>query len=186
MRRQIYDYFLLLFLGFVIYGVLKLLSPFAGALLAALMCAVTFYPVYNALQRWFPKLHRSMRAAIRNLIVLIFFVTPILLLAWAIIAEFASLVPVLGQISTTISQWHEGNYMQTFPWMIHVRSFVTSAFDVNRSFFQNNVVAGLDKMLEFISLSGTLLAKNALVFLLDLLIMLFALFFMFRDGESFA
>ena len=185
MRRRIYDYFLLLVLGFVSYGVLKLLSPCAGALLAALMCAVTFYPMYQALHRWFPKMRASVRAAIANTLVFIFFVTPILLLAWAIIGESTSLIPVLKQASTTIGQWHDGNFMDSAPWMTHVHYFVANAFGMKRALFQENVINGVDKTMEFLSLSGTLLAKNALQFLVDLMIMLFALFFMFHDGEKF-
>ena len=70
--------FFLVILGFVLYGILKLHSPFSGALLAALMCAVTFYPLYQALHRLFPKLNPTIRAAITDVLVFIFFVTPVL------------------------------------------------------------------------------------------------------------
>src|SRR5947207_607093 len=108
-RRNIYDYFFLALLVFVIYGILKLLSPFAGALLAALLCAVTFYPMYQALHRWFPKFSPTACAAAADGLVLIFFVTPLILLTWVIIEESASLIPALKQGSTTVAQLRAGN-----------------------------------------------------------------------------
>jgi predicted PurR-regulated permease PerM len=183
-RRQIYDYFFLLLLAVVSYGILKLLSPFAGPLLAALLCAVTFYPMHEALQRRFPKLPPSFQAAVTDSLVFIFFVTPVILLSWALIQESTSLIAVANQGSATVAQWREGNILESTPWMSHVRFFLTKTFGLRRAEFRENFIGWVNVALQHLSQTGPLLAKHLILLVVDLLIMLFALFFMFRDGKT--
>jgi predicted PurR-regulated permease PerM len=184
MRRQIYDYFFLLLLFFAFYGIGVLVSPFGGALLAAGVCSIAFYPLYQAIRRWFPRLGTAWQAFIADVFVFVFFVTPMVLLAWAIVQESSSLVPMLKGGSSAVAQWREGNVLESAPWMADVRFFLAKAFGVQRAQFQGSVIHMVNTALETVSHAGTLLAKNAAVFLVDLLIMLFALYFLFRDGEK--
>jgi len=184
MRRTIYDYFLLLVLGFVLYAILKMLAPFAGALLAALMCAVTFYPIHLALHRYFPRLNPSARAAITDLVVMVFFVVPILLLAWAVFQESASLLIILRAGSSAVAEWRAGNMIDSVPWLENVRFFLSKAFGVNHAAFRQRAISMLNDGVDYGSVLCATAARNALSSILDLLIMLFTLFFMIRDGHK--
>jgi predicted PurR-regulated permease PerM len=184
LRRQVYDYFFIWVLGFLLYGIFKILSPFAGPLLTALVCAVTFYPIQHKLHRRFPKLSSGFRAALVNALVFIFFVTPILILGWAIIQESTALSAVFKQSTQTVAQWREGDALDAIPWVNHIRFFLSHAFGIRRTDFQENFINVVNAGLDYLSVAGSLIAKNALLLALDLLVMLFALFFMFRDGEK--
>jgi len=183
MRRAIYDYFFLAVLVLVLYGVLKLLSPFLGSILVALICAVTFDPMHRALQRRLPKLHASLRAAVSVSLVFIFFVTPVLILGWALTHESETLIGALKEGRETVAQLQEAGSLDSVPWVGHARFFLAKAFGVRRAQFQEIVIQGVHRTLEYVSLTGALLAQHAVIFIFDLLIMLFVLFFMFRDGE---
>src|SRR5476651_466362 len=98
-RNRIYDLFFLSLLFIVLWGVSELLAPFSGLLLAALVCAIMFYPLYGALLRWFPHQNPIFLAPAADILFLIVFVTPIILLTWAIVQESSYLVPVLKQSS---------------------------------------------------------------------------------------
>src|SRR5258706_3742827 len=135
-RKQIYDYFFLALFGAVIYGIVKVLSPFAGPLLAALLCAITFHPMHETLHRRFPRLSPSFQAAISDTLVLIFFVTPLVFLAWALLQESTTLITVVKKGSTTVAQWRDGNVLESTPWMTHVRFFVSNVFGIRRAQFQ--------------------------------------------------
>ncbi len=148
------------------------------------MCAVAFYPIYLALHRYFPKLNSSSRAAITDLVVMVFFVGPILLLVWAVFQESAALMMVLREGTTAVAQWRTGDVVDSIPCLQNVRFFLSKAFGVNREAFQQHSIVILNHVLDYFSALGTLAARNALSSILDLLIMLFALFFMIRDGEK--
>src|SRR6185437_15292598 len=180
-RRNIYHYFFLGLLVFVLYGILELLAPFAGALLGAFLCAITFYPMYQALRRWLQR--PTLRAAVADLLVAIFFIAPLILLAWVIIQEAVSLTPVLREGSIAVARWRTGNVIESVPWLSSLRNFLAGAFGIQSAQFQENIVQAMSNILESVSLAGTLLAKHAVMSIVNLVIMLFSLFFMFRNGK---
>ncbi len=182
-RRQIYDYFFLGLLCFALYGILKIFIPFAGPLLVSLLCAITFYPMYQALHRHFPKRSSTFHAVLADILVLIFFVAPLLLLGWAVVQESSSVMLVVKRGTTTVAQWRDGNILESTPWIAHLRFFLSRVFGMRHAQFQEKFVEQVNNALEYLSLTGTLLAKNVIALVIDLMIMLFSLFFMFRDGK---
>src|ERR1700682_1381963 len=103
-RNRIYDLFFLGLLLVVLGGVSRLLAPFSGALLSALVCAIMFYPLYEALRRWFPRQPRSSVALFAYILVLIVFVTPMILLTWVVVLESSYLGPAIKQWNITLDQ----------------------------------------------------------------------------------
>ena len=146
-RHKIYDYFFLLALAFGFYGLLELFSPFAGALLAALICAVTFYPMYQALHRWFPRRSPSFLAAIADILVMLFFVTPLLLLMWMLYLESASLLFALKQGMTRVAEWRAGTFFEVGSWGHHVGISSAHAFNMTQAQFQGFLVNGANRAL---------------------------------------
>src|ERR1700739_3497611 len=116
-RNRIYDLFFLILLVVVLCGIAELLAPFAGAILAALVCAIMFYPLYGALRRWFPHRRPTSLALGADLIVLIIFVTPMILLTWAVVQESSNLGPAMKQWLFTLAQWQRGEVTASLPWM---------------------------------------------------------------------
>jgi predicted PurR-regulated permease PerM len=94
------------------------------------------------------------------------------------------LTPALKQGSDTLAQWREGNIMEFTPWVDHVRFFLAKAFGIKRAQFQEGFIEGVNKAIEYLSVAGTLFAGHVIDFVINLLIMLFTLFFMFRDGQE--
>ena len=184
MRRTIYDYFFLFLLVAVLYGMARLFSPFIGALLVAFICAIVFRPMYRKLRRLFPKLNPSVQSALADGLVLIFFVAPLLVLITAMFYESASFMPTLKEGSATMAQIRGGHILQSLPWMEHVRYFLMKAFGVGRAQFQAVVIKIVNKGVDYVSLGGSRLAAHMLALVANLLIMVFSLFFMFRDGPK--
>jgi len=182
-RNRIYDLFFLTLLLVVFCGIAQLLAPFAGALLASLVCAITFYPLYGALSRWLPHRSPSFVALLADFLVLIVFVTPMILLTWAVVKESADLGPILKQWNVTLDQWRQGDLMNSMPWMHYVRGGLGQTMGMTPLQFQQNVVAYVAQTMDAISIWGSHLAQHALFFVFDLSVMLFTLFFLFQDGH---
>jgi predicted PurR-regulated permease PerM len=183
-RNRIYDLFFLSILFAVIWGVSQLLAPFMGALLASLVCAIMFYPLYRALRRWFPHHHPTSIAFIADILVLIVFVTPMILLTWAVVQESSYLGPNIKQWSSTLEQWKRGDVTDSMPWMGHLQRVLGKVGVITPLQFQENTIERVAKGLEAISVWGRYAAQRAVFFMFDLLVMLFTLFFLFRDGDK--
>jgi len=183
-RNRIYDLFFLALLAVVLCGIAELLAPFAGALLAALVCAIMFYPMYRALRRWFPHRRPTSLALIADLIVLIIFVAPMILLTWAVVQESSNLGPALKQGVITLSQWQRGEVTASLPWIGRLQRLLGKVIGWTPHQFQENVIERASTLLGAISEWGTYAAQRILFFVIGLLAMLFTLFFLFRDGEK--
>ena len=184
MRDRIYDLFFLLFLFVILCGVFQLLAPFSGALLAALVSAIMFYPLYEALRRWFPRQRPTSLALVADMLVLLVFVTPMILLTWAIVKESSYIGPAMKQWNVTLDQWRRGDVSQSMLGMGHLQRVMGRVAGMTPLQFQANVVERVSTSLVAISEWGTRAAQRAVFFIFDLLAMLFALFFLFRDGDK--
>ena len=183
-RNRIYDLFFLAFLLAVLYGVSQLLTPFTGALLAAIVCAITFYPFYAALRRRFPHQHAASLALIADIFVLIVFVTPMTLLTWAVVQESSYLGPAMKQWSITLGLWRRGEVTDTVTWMAHLQRILGRVVGMTPLQFQDNVIAYVSQTLGAISAWGSYAAHRAVFFMGDLVVMFFTLFFLLRDGNK--
>ena len=183
-RNRIYDLFFLALLLVVLGGIAQLLAPFAGALLASLVCAITFYPLYQMLCRQFPRRSPTFSAMLADIIVLILFVTPIMLLTWAVVQESAYLGPVMKQWNATLNQWRQGDVMSSLPWMHFLRGGLGRAIGMTPRQFQQSVVEHVTQIMESISIWGAEGAQHAVFFIFDLMVMLVTLFFLFREGPE--
>jgi predicted PurR-regulated permease PerM len=183
-RNRIYDLFFLSFLLVVLWGISQLLVPFSGALLAALVSAIMFYPMYESLRRWFPRQKPSSLALVADMGVLIIFITPLVLLTWAVVQESSYLGPVLKQSHLTLGLWRRGDITESIPWMGHLQRLLGSVVGMTPVQFQENVVERVSEALGAISEWGSYAAQRAVFFLMGLVGMLFTLFFLFRDGEK--
>ncbi len=183
-RNRIYDLFFLAVLLGILYGVSQLLAPFSGALLAALVCAIMFYPLYGALRRRFPHHPPTSLALVADILVLIVFVTPMILLTWAVVQESSSLGPAMKQWNVTLDQWRRGEVTDSVPGMGHLQRVLGRVVGMTPMQFQENVIERVSKTLEAISVWGRYATSSAVFFLFDLMGIFFTLFFLFRDGDK--
>ncbi len=185
-RHQIYDYFFIALLLAALAGVALVFSPFLGALSAAFVCALTFYPMYKSFGLWWPRSSVLFRAALADVLVFLFVVTPILVFAWTVVQESNDLLPILKQGRTTVDQIRrDGDIPTAASLVVPVRSFLAKSFGISHDEFRRQVVGGIDRGLQYFTGFGTAFAANFFGFLIGLVVMFFSLFFMFRDGERF-
>jgi len=182
-RARHYNGFFIFLLVSTLYGVARLLSPFAGALLASLACVATFYPVCNLLERHLPRSSPSFRAFLADTIVFTLFIVPVVLLTWAVIEESSSLGPVMRRWSLALDQWRQG-HGDSLPPMRFLRALMDRTVGMRQAQFQEHLAGWVGAVLSHISGLGAEIAGHIIDFVFDLLLVLFALFFLFRDGKK--
>jgi len=142
-----------------------------------------FYPLYGVLRRGFPGFRPSSLALLADILVLIVFVTPMVLLTWAVVQESSYLGPAIKQWNVSLDQWRRGEVAGTMPGMGHLQRALGTLVGMTPLQFQDNVIEQVSLALDAISGWGRYAANHAMYFLGDLLVMFFALFFLFRDGD---
>ena len=164
------SYGALLLLG---YLVLKIMSPFFVPLAWSAVLAIFFFPLYANLRS---KLSPTVAALLSTLAVTILLIVPVLLV---LLYATREAIDSSARIQSMVG---EGVTVVPSNAMAWVRGHLPESA-------QNVDVIGLlrqaaEKVASYLASSVGALLKNAFSFLINLFILLFTLFFMFRDGES--
>lgn len=161
----------------------KLISPFGGALVAAVTLAIVFYPLYRKLGRWLPGVSASFRSLAACVAVAMFFIVPLTGMTWVAVEQSSRWAPVIREWQGRMDQWREGEGLDARG-SRRVQRWLGSAFGPISSSIHQRLPALLssfaDRALAFEGkLAGALLPSVG-----STGVMLFALFFFFRDGEG--
>lgn len=181
-RERIVSVFLLLALGGFLLLVAQLLLPYATPLGWAIVLAMVFHPAYRALRGLMPR-YPNLAAAIMTILVFSVVVVPSLLLTSILAREAVEGYHLLREFLS--SEPFRNLDALTQHWMIApvwnwFRERQESG-DVNPS---SLVLSGVRWSSEYLALRASAIARNVVAFLIGLGIMLFTLFFAFRDGAE--
>lgn len=167
---------------FLLYQLVRILSPFVVPLLAALMISLIFYPLNTWLRRMIPK--PDITAGIATIIVLLTIIIPVILLFWALAIEASNLLPVIrawiikleaggfANLNESIPEPLQDLWKRVLPyverWNVDLQSMLaTSIRDLGNS----------------ITTLGAATLREFFRFLLNLIVLILMLFFFFRDGD---
>jgi predicted PurR-regulated permease PerM len=169
---------------FLLYQFLRILYPFLGSLMGATTLALIFYPlhrrIYNRLRR-----SPSLAAGLSTVSILFIVIVPVLLFLWIVIRDAAVLYPAAEEWVRALRDIPEEGLSQNLPPALSraaerlQRFFGAWEIDPEDIFLTN-----VDQVGKRISAFGARLVRNFLFFAFDLLVLVFALFFFFRDGAS--
>lgn len=164
------SYGALLLLGYLVF---LITSPFLVPLAWSAILAIFFYPVYEHLKRRFSANWSAVLCTVGVTLVLI---VPVLLVMLYAAREA---VEATAGVRETLSTSGSGS-VQGFVDLIH-RHLPDSLKNID---LVGALRQGVEKIAAFVASSIGPLVKNLFSFLVNLFILLFALFFVFRDGEK--
>ena len=171
-KAQLFNFFFFGILLFLLYQLLRILSPFIGAMLVSATLALIFFPLSLWIRRRVVD-NRSAAAALSTLTAVLTVVLPLLIFGWLLLRESRALYP-------RTNQWLAGVSQRQLD--IQVPEALRGYWDLDLG---DVVAANLKSLQEKISSSGTTLLKNTFFFLARFVVMIFTLFVLFRDGEKF-
>lgn len=184
-RRQLFS---ITFFSIVILLTWQLgiiLSPFFYPIMWAVILAATFYPLYRKLLNC---LHgrQQVAAAVMTAMVMAIAVLPAVYLIYLGIGE------AVQAYETAIQWFREGRLRELGDALSHIPvigRISQEAFSrlvlSNSGQLESSLLEGGKVISTFLLAQGADLARNALVFVTDFLVMVFTLFFLFRDGDHF-
>lgn len=172
--------FFLILLGIYLLG--KIFQPFLVPISWALIIGIITFPYYRQLLRLL-KQRESWSAALMTLAVMLIFVLPavslvsVLAQEVALVYQFVSDSISSGGAEKLLHKWAEQPQLAPFVAKLKVLSSGGS-FNLTDNIMDNSK-EGLAKLLGFL----TSLLANSFGFMMDMIFMLFILFFVYLDGE---
>lgn len=160
-----------------------ILSPFFYPIMWAVILAATFYPFYQKILAVL-KERRELGAAVMTVMVMSIAVLPAIYLIFLGINEAV-------QAYETAAQWfHEGRLRELGVSISQLPIIGRASQEVfgrlilsNSGQLESSVLEGGKLISSFLLSQGADLAKNAFLFVTDFLVMVFTVFFLFRDGD---
>ncbi len=164
------SYGALLLLGYLVYGIT---APFLVPLAWSAVLAIFFYPLHQSLLK---RLKPNLAATVSTLAVTFLLIVP------AIVVLFYTTKQAIdagAKAQVVLQSPDKAMPTQMLDWV--KAQLPDSMQDAD---FSDPVKRGAEKVAGFLAAKVGALVKNIFAFFLDLFVLLFALFFMFRDGEE--
>ncbi|MBB5220836.1 putative PurR-regulated permease PerM [Amaricoccus macauensis] len=170
----------LLLLALVSVAFFWLLVPFYGAVFWAVILAIVFNPLQRRFERRFGA--RSNSAALLSILVcIVIAIIPMSLILGALVSEGAAMVARIQQ-----NQYDPGQVLQDLhaampAWLERILDrFNLNNFDALR----DRLVEAAKQVSQFIATRAVTFGSNTLRFIASIGVMLYVLFFLFRDGRA--
>ena len=164
----------------LIYLVFRISEPFLSALAWAAILVTFFYPMHKRLAKRFSSARASV---ISTVAVTIFLIAPAILISTLFVRQAISISrevqhSITGQQSPVIaSSW--SLISKGWSWVAHH----VPGMDPNADLFQT-LGQAMEKESGFLAARLGTMVKNIARFIFDLFVMIFAMFYFFRDGEK--
>ena len=185
-REQLFRYFSLAALVFLLYQTLLILSPFFTGILGAVVLTLIFFPMHRLVHRMFRSLpkRRGAAAAISTALAVLLIVVPFIFCTWLLTKEMKLVYPAVERFGSQLEAWRQGGSVTGAPWMLALESRVQSLLNLAQTDLRETVIEAGDFVLKFLASLGKGLPKNIFILAINLLVMVLTLFFLFRDGQT--
>jgi predicted PurR-regulated permease PerM len=167
----------------ILYAALLVLSPFLPALAWAAILTIIVYPGYQGLCRLAGG-RNTAAAAIVTVLIAVVILVPVFQLAGFLAEEAAEAVKVLRRLSEEggIDGWKEKAWVQS---LVTLWEWISELFESVGVDLRSAALQGAQLSSGFVVATVRGLAQNVFIFVVNVLIVLFSLFFFLRDGKSF-
>lgn len=188
-QRAIFRWFFFGVFAFLLWQLLLILSLFADAIIWAGSLTLVFVPVYRFLQRKLPA-RRNTVAAVSTLGVLLLVMLPLLFMFWIVVQQSAQLYPTISNWLTELNAEGSASIVNRLPvfmqdWWLDASAYMAQNPYLSQFSFEEFMLTNVDAVSLQIANFGAATARNILLAFINILLILFMMYFCFRDGERF-
>ncbi|MBI1870701.1 MAG: AI-2E family transporter [Chlamydiae bacterium] len=181
-RDQLFRFFFLGVFLFLLYQILNILSPFYTGILGSIVLSLIFFPLHRLNLRMVGKKRINLASFVSTFFVVVLIVLPFIFLSWLLLNEIKTLSPMIKQLGITLEKWRQGEISTDVHWLKIIEDKLKSLLDLTQVDFQKMLAETAGKLVNNLYLLGKKLPRNALALVFNVLVMIFTLFFLFRDG----
>ena len=177
-KKRITIIFLLTLTIFALYLCYLLFKPFLNPLLSALVIAIVFFPVHARMHMVFRK--PGIAALMSTILVTLIIIIPAILIFAAVTKEVTGLIAVIDQKST------ESGGLS--PYLSHLiegpMNWMGQYIDLSQINLSETLRSRLEGLSRFLLAQLANIVGGVTSFVVDSVITIFTLFFLFREGSS--
>ena len=182
-RQHLFRLIFLALLLLLLVQLILIFRPFFTPIAWAVILASSTYPLHRVILNWV-RHSAPLAATISTMLVTVTAVVPAMSILLLGIQETAELMEWLSQAVKGGQFAEVGKAVSDIPRVGHLLQEMIGRFIVSHSSIQTSVLEVSQSMSAFVAEQGPDLVKNAAVLALDFLLMLFTLFFLYRDGDE--
>lgn len=179
-------YFLLLVLLISLVLIFYLISPFITVILIGAFLAIAFYPIYKRLNKLFRGMSR-LASMVSILLIVILVLAPLSFFVLLLGAEALDTYEVVQEkvnsgVFDQYLQWGDGGFFYDIK--ENLKPYVESVVDLDDIDIKQTIIDTAKSLSTWLVSQATGLAKNILWVLLSLVVMLFSMYYFFKDGDK--
>lgn len=178
MQQQANRWFLLALAALALYLTYIVAQPFLKAIFAAVVLAVVFHPLHARINSAIAR--PNLAAAASTVLVILIVAIPATVLATVVTRE-------VGDLYKALSQWSaaQGGVSTYFTRLLEAPiRFFGRRIDLSGLDIKSNLLGWLDSASRYLVTVSGAAVSNVLSLFLEIVVVFFTLFFMFRDGVS--
>ena len=185
-RPLLFRIFFFASFGFLLYQLLRIVSPFLEGILVAITLALVFYPVHTKFLRWTHG-RSNVAAGLSVATLFLMVIVPAAFFLGLLGRQAAALYPWAQDQVREVRMNPDGAILERLPAPVkkiwsRSQSLLTEAGVDSR----DTILRAAESVGRKVSSAGAAIVKNVVVLLFQTLIMIFALYFIFRDGSKLA
>ncbi len=175
-------YFLIVCLLLVFAALIYLLSPFLTVIFVGAVLAIAFYPLHQKLLKFFRGWERS-AAFVSCLLVVLVILAPLALFVLLLTSEAWDTYLIIDKriasgVFDKYLQWADGGFLYD------LKNQIQPIVDLESLDLKKNIVSMAQNLSGFLVTQTTSLALGVSNLLLKILVMLFTMFYFFKDGKK--
>ncbi len=151
----------------LIYGFIRLISPFIFAIFLTVIFSIIYYPFYEFLLK--KNINKNIVSFLSVIAIFLTIVIPFVFFGWMLFKE-AKLV-----------------YPQTISYLINLKEInipLPSFIPLSSSELKEIIITNMEEIQKTILKSGFNVLKNVFFFFVNMFVMFFTMFFIFKDGKN--
>lgn len=175
-------YFLIFCLVVAFYFLFVILKPFITVLLVAAILATVFYPVHRRIRNKMPKCLR-LSAFISCILVILIIVVPLVSFTFLLASEGVDTYTLIeqkvgdGDFDVYIEKFGDGKIFSD------IKDWISPVVDLDSIDVKGNIIGTAQTVSTFLVGQTAMLLKNITSLLVSFFIMLFSMYYFFKDGE---
>ena len=183
-QEKLFRYFFVGVFIVLLFRILHILSPFYTGILGALVLVLIFYPLHRFILHRVGTNRSNLSSCISTALVTLVIVVPVIFSMWLFIREISRVLPVLEGFGDTVRNWQQEGIRFNGSVFKEIESALSGVLGLVQTNFQEIVSELIDNFINFLTQVGKNIPKNAFLFFVNMMVMIFTLFFLFRDGPS--
>ncbi len=172
--------------GFLLYQLLRIVSPFLEGILVAITLALVFYPVHTRFLRW-TRGRSNVAAGLSVATLFLMVIVPAAFFLGLLGRQAAALYPWAQEQVREVRLNPDGAILDRLPtpvkkiWSRSQELLAEAGVDS-----RDTILRAAESFGRKVSSTGASIVKNVVLLIFQTLIMIFALYFIFRDGSKLA